>query len=174
MNSIIQVKNIQERNALQIHQENEVIYCKEEKEYYRWQNNEYVLVDVEELVNGALQMNYRDLLKNSISGLDPFTKQQYLNTQMKIDEWDSQENKEFYMLYCKEINYFTLFRRTNDENNRCLSKEVMLCLSDIGDLLYVEEIDNETPIIFWIKAKEEELITEVYLFDYTQGVVPFI
>ena len=174
MDNIINVKNIQYRDALQNHSENEIVYCEEEQQYFIWKDNQFN--PVEDLAKtGEIKLNYRDLLINAISGFEPLDEHQKARTQMALDEWEACQNKEYYMLYGKEINYFTLFHRIPEEMEaRCLSKEVLECLQSVGEIIYVEEFDNDNyTIIFWIKTNDN-LITEVYLFDYTEGVVPFV
>ena len=78
------------------------------------------------------------------------------------------------MLYARELDYFTLLHRVPEDGSKCLGKEIMDCLWNLGYIIYIEDFTEEDDrIIFWIKTNKG-LITEVYLFDYTEGVVPFV
>jgi hypothetical protein len=73
------------------------------------------------------------------------------------------------MLYGKEIGYFTLFHiEDNDENDFTnLGQGVISCLSDIGEIYSIENIEQSIEI--WIKNKSDA-ITVLYLFPYDLGV----
>ena len=93
--------------------------------------------------------------------------------QVLLNSWDEFQHHEFYMLYARELDYFTLLHRVPADGSRCLGKEVLDLINDLGNLIYVEDFTEEDDrIIFWITT-DTGLVTEAYLFDYTKGVVPF-
>ena len=174
MGNIVRVKNIQFRDALMNHTDGETVYCEEEKQCFVWSNGAYQPVSSSIDSVGEIKVNYRDLVISAISSFDPLDEEQLIHQQMLINSWDEYHKQEFYMLYGREFDYFTLFHWTGNEKNKCLGKEVLECLNNVGSLIYVEEFANEDKnIVFWIKGPEGK-ITEVYLFDYNEGVVPFI
>lgn len=170
---IVRVKNTKFRDALMNHTEGETVYCEEENQCYVWTNGKYEPVESHIDGAGEIKVNYRDLVISAISAFSPFDEEQIKKYQVLLNAWDEIQNKEFYMLYARELDYFTLFHRVPNEGNRCLGKEVFDCLSDLGFVVYIEDFtEDEYNIIFWVKTPEGKL-TEVYLFDYTRGVVPF-
>ena len=170
---VVRVKNIKFRDALMNHSEGETVYCEEEKQCYVWTNGEYQPVESQIDGAGEIKVNYRDLVISAISAFKPFDDEQIKKYQVLLNAWDEIQAKDFYMLYARELDYFTLFHRVSNEGNRCIGKEVFECLSDLGSVVYVEDFtEDEYNIIFWVKTSEGKL-TEVYLFDYTRGVVPF-
>lgn len=170
---IVRVKNTKFRDALMNHTEGETVYCEEENQCYVWANGKYEPVESHIDGAGEIKVNYRDLVISAISAFSPFDEEQTKKYQVLLNAWDEIQNKEFYMLYARELDYFTLFHRIPNEGNRCLGKEVFECLSDLGFVVYIEDFtEDEYNIIFWVKTPEGKL-TEVYLFDYTRGVVPF-
>lgn len=171
---MIRVKNIQFRDALMNHTDGEAVYCEEEDQCYVWTNGAYQPVSSSIDSAGEIKVNYRDLVINAISSFEPLNEEQLTHQQVLINAWDEFQNQDFYMLYCKEFDYFTLFHRVPNESNKCLGKEVLECLACVGSLIYVEDFTEEDKnIIFWIKTPEGK-ITEVYLFNYTEGVVQFV
>lgn len=170
---IVRVKNIKFRDALMNHSEGETVYCEEEKQCYVWTNGQYQPVESKIDGAGEIKVNYRDLVISAISAFEPFDDEQIKKYQVLLNAWDEIQAKDFYMLYARELDYFTLFYRIPNEGNRCIGKEVFECLSDLGSVVYIEDFtEDEYNIIFWVKTPEGKL-TEVYLFDFTRGVVPF-
>lgn len=171
--SVIKVKNVKFRDALMNHEDGETVYCEEEKQCFVWQNGAYQPVNSTVDAAGEIKVNYRDLVISALSTMEPFTEEQVKKYQVLLNAWDEIQNKEFYMLYARELDYFTLFHRIPNEGNRCIGKEIFDCLFDLGFVIYVEDFtEDDYNIIFWVKTPEGKL-TEVYLFDYTRGVVPF-
>ena len=171
---VVRVKNTKFRDALMNHSEGETVYCEEEKQCYVWANGEYQPVESQIDGAGEIKVNYRDLVISAISAFEPFDDEQIKKYQVLLNAWDEIQAKDFYMLYARELDYFTLFHRVTDEGNKCIGKEVFECLSDLGSVVYIEDFtEDEYNIIFWVKTPEGKL-TEVYLFDYTKGVVPFV
>jgi len=78
------------------------------------------------------------------------------------------------MLYGKEISYFTLFKKENNPKEDDLGQQVLNCLSAVSDKIYSFEFIEETNALeIWCYNTETDLATVLYLFDYTEGVVPF-
>lgn len=173
MNNVVRVKNTKFRDALMNHSEGETVYCEEEKQCYVWADGKYQEVESHIDSLGEIKVNYRDLVISAISAFDAFDDEKIKKYQVLLNKWDSIQYRAFYMLYARELDYFTLFQRVPSQEARCLGKEVFSCLQDLGSVVYVEDFtEDECNIIFWIKTPEDKL-TEVYLFDYTKGVVPF-
>lgn len=171
---IIRVENTKIRDALMNHVEGETVYCNQEQQAYIWHNGKWNEIESQTDVSGEIKVNYRDLVISAISNFSPFNAETNEKYQVLINKWNEKQNHRFYMLYGRELDYFTLFEKTENISNRCFGKEVLTCLADIGSLIYIEDFtDEDDIIIFWIKTPEAK-ITEVYLFDYTKGVVPFI
>lgn len=172
--NIIKVKNIKFRDALMNRGEGETVYCEEENTCYTWSNNSWNEVSSTVDAAGEIKVNYRDLVVNAISNFEPFTIENTEKYQVLINNWDEIQNKEYYMLYARELDYFTLLHRVPEDGSKCLGKEIMDCLWNLGYIIYIEDFTEEDDrVIFWIKT-DKGLVTEVYLFDYTEGVVPFV
>ncbi len=75
-------------------------------------------------------------------------------------------NNTFYMLYGKEISYFTLFKIVNKEN---FYKEVIECLNNVGDIKAIDLTESKDAIEIWIQDEDES--TCLYLFPYDNGIV---
>lgn len=97
------------------------------------------------------------------------TEEQIENTKILIKEYlNNYQDRKYFMLMVRDINYHTLFviNENNDEN---ISDIIIECLSNIGDII---DINNETEeaIEAWVKDKKGEAHIG-YFFPYDQGVV---
>jgi hypothetical protein len=76
---------------------------------------------------------------------------------------------EFYMLYGKEISYFTLFQIKNNEI--AFGREVIDCLNNVGQIKAIDMTEPEDAIEIWVYLEEDEDVTCLYLFPYDAGLV---
>lgn len=83
------------------------------------------------------------------------------------------ENK-FYMLYGKEIGYFTVFVRNMPTETpydiATIDLAVFECLLNVGPIYSIELTPNNA-IEIWVKDTEKDLLTCMYLFPYDEGIV---
>jgi hypothetical protein len=77
-------------------------------------------------------------------------------------------NNTFYMLYGKEISYFTLFK-INDVTY--FGNEVIECLKNVGMIKAIDFTEPQDAIEIWVE--DEDGPTCLYLFPYDNGVVYF-
>jgi hypothetical protein len=81
-------------------------------------------------------------------------------------------NNQCYMLYGKEIGYFTLFMRDNyNWEIETLSLAVIECLANVGIVYSIELTANKDAVEIWVKDTEKDIITCMYLFPYDNGIV---
>lgn len=170
---MLYVKDIKSRDALVNHEDEEICYCEAENKYFVWKDG-WKETTIQPADIGEIKVNYRDLVVNTISNFEPFTLENIEKHQVLINSWDEFQHRDFYMLYARELDYFTLLQRVPADGSKCLGREVLDCLQMLGSIIYVEDFTEEDDrIIFWIKT-DKGLVTEAYLFDYTEGVVPFV
>lgn len=85
-----------------------------------------------------------------------------------MKKWNPQGD--YYLLYGKEISYFTLFKR----NTECTEKmfEVFKdCLHSLGELKACDVTEDNT-LEIWMKLTDGT-VTCMYMFNYDDGVVEF-
>ena len=78
---------------------------------------------------------------------------------------------DFYMLYGREINYFTVFTRHEKWELETLALAVTECLANIGLVYSIELTAEKDAVEIWVKDAERDLLTCMYLFPYDNGVV---
>jgi len=77
-------------------------------------------------------------------------------------------NKIYYLLYGREISYFTLFQKKEVVADKDLGTMVLKCL-EAFDSVKTFEVQENGAIEIWVKY--EDYVTVLYLFDYSDGVV---
>ena len=118
--------------------------------------------------NSSLNLNLYDLNKSAVAQLSTLTNEEI---HIKCDEFTKaihEENKDrYYMLYGKEISYFTLFQI---ENSIYFPRTVLDCLNEVGEIKAIDLTENEDAIEIWVQPTNEEP-TCLYLFPYDNGLV---
>ena len=147
-----------------------IVYCNENKLCYNWdvETKEYKELGVDQNVNFG--MNLYDLNKNIISQLEPLTKVEItekVNT--IIEDFRIKTYNKFYMLLCRDFNYYTLFAKAEDDITN-FSNTVMEIITELGNIYSIEETAKNI-IEIWIKPEGEKTPLAFYLFPYDAGVV---
>lgn len=125
------------------------------------------MIEEKTKVSGDIKANLYDLNKNFISQWPIIIKLDTLKEIIK--KFYSETNNSFYMLYGKEISYFTLFNIIENETEfASLSDAVITCLTEVFDGIVSYE-EAEGAIEIWVKDADEA--TVLYLFPYDQGIV---
>lgn len=165
--AITQIKNLKTLNALQNHDENEIVFCEENEKYYTWQeNNGWQEVKI----NGdGVSINLYELNKSIINQFMPLTISEVLDKAQIIENMHNTVRNIHYMLLCKEYNYYTIFEA---DDNPIVTLKVAVCdiLEELGDI-YSIEAKEDGAIEFWIKPFGEEEPFIFYFFPYDKGVV---
>lgn len=148
----------------------EIAMCEEENKLYKYINNKWEEY-IPTLANGdsGFQMSLNDLNKMIIKQLPPIE-----NFDDKVDliqEWAIKTNNTFYMLFSKEIGYFTLFQYVDSlPEFITLGRGVIEVLLENGYLINsIELTEDETGIEIWVKDEEDCYC--MYLFPYDIGIV---
>lgn len=143
----------------------EVVKDSQSGKYYIWQNNEWNRVTIN---GGDINMTQYDLSKSVVSQLpelDPSTKISLIN------EYIDETENVFYMLYGKEINYFTiLFLNERSYLEAEDPGEVVIeCLSNIGKIRAIELDEDNNVLEMWVMNGDQP--TCVYMYGYDDGMV---
>lgn len=121
----------------------------------------------------GLNMNLYDLNKSIVAQLPDITD---FNEKIElINEFYQTSNNQYYMLYGKEISYFTLFAEQDDfngDNVQSLGINVIDCLSAFKSVKSIDYTENKDAIEIWV-SDEENNVTCLYFFPYDNGVVDF-
>lgn len=84
-------------------------------------------------------------------------------------------NNRFYMMYGKEIGYFTVFVKDMPMGTpydlETIDLAVFDCLYNVGPIYSIELTADKSAVEIWVKDEERDLVTCMYLFPYDNGVV---
>lgn len=141
--------------------EGEVIQTPNE-EYLIYKDGQWNKLNVE---SSNLELNLYDINKQIIGQLPELTEKQLVDKSFLIDSFFHATENEYYMLYGKEISYFTLFKINEP---KYFYAEVISCLSNIGKIKAIDLTENKDALEIWI---EDEEPTCLYLFPYDSGLV---
>ena len=168
MADMIKVPNLKMLNALpSIPQEGEVAFCEDEQKYYMF-HEQWIPVEAT-MTDEGLKLNLYDLNKQIINQLLDYTDEKIKDLKEVIRIWKTSKEDSYFMLYGKEIGYFSLFVADYEGQYSTFEEEVVACLNDFDA---IKEYDvNEKAIELWVKTGED--VTALYLFGYDAGVVGY-
>lgn len=112
-------------------------------------------------------MNAYELNKQIIENQKPMKKKELARARNEINTFFF--NKKYIMLLCKELNYYTMFVRQNDEALVTLGDEVINCANDLGEIKAIYVAPDNIAFEVWVTNENGTYVA--YLFDYEKGVV---
>lgn len=83
-----------------------------------------------------------------------------------IDTLHKMYHNKYYMLYGKEISYFTLFKLIEPQY---FAQEVLACLRNVGKIKAIDPDEPGTAVEIWVETDDGP--TCLYLFPYDSGLV---
>jgi hypothetical protein len=157
----LKIKKIDPSQIRYTPEEGELIQTPEGK-YVIWHDGSWNEIKME---NGGINMGLYDINKQIISqlpALNDFTK-----AIADVRDLHSKYWNEYYMMYGKEISYFTLFKVCGMNE---FGQDVIDCCANIGVIKAMDMTEAADAIEIWIQSENDEP-TCLYLFPYDNGVV---
>ena len=138
--------------------------------YYIYHNGEWHEMAINPK---GIELDLYSLNKQIIMQL-PFLEGKIVDSKKKLfNELLEKTRNVYYMLYGKEISYFTVFHYESFETEN-FDDLVVECLENIGNIKSIEYADEEKNAIeIWVESKQTHDVTCLYLFPYDTGVVTF-
>lgn len=160
--SDVKIKQLDPSQIRYTPEENEIIQ-NPEGEYLIWKDGAWNKINVE---GSDISMDLYDMNKQIIVQLPTLTDDELNEKKYSIDALNGKYNNEYYMLYGKEISYFTLFKIVEPQY---FSYEVIECLKNVGDIKAIDLTEDKDAVEAWVMADGEA--TCLYLFPYDLGIV---
>jgi hypothetical protein len=160
--SDVKIKQIDPSQIRYTPEENEIIQ-NPEGEYLIWKDGACNKINVE---GSDISMGLYDMNKQIIAQLPTLTDDELNEKKYSIDALNAKYNNEYYMLYGKEISYFTLFKIVEPQY---FSYEVIECLKNVGDIKAIDLTEDKDAVEIWVMADGKA--TCLYLFPYDLGIV---
>ena len=82
-----------------------------------------------------------------------------------LTEYFNKTNNQYYLLYCRDSHYFTLFNKIHSTID---CSNIIDCIRNAGDLIFIDFDNIEAPEI-WIRINDEVYV--MYLIPYDNGLV---
>jgi hypothetical protein len=163
---VITVKNKEELEAME-KVDGKLVYNGEDQKYYMAKANEWISVPVT-MSSEGLVVNLYELNKQIVEQLDFITEEEFQGKRSMLEEFMTGNA---YMLYGREIGYFTVFMRDKDKKDYNNPVDAFYDIFSIFEkqVYSMEYNDDKTAIEIWIKFNEQA--TVLYLFDYSAAVV---
>lgn len=165
-NNLLTVPNKAALDAVVQHEKGEIAFCEEDKTYYVYGEEGWQLMPVEMNEDGGLTIDLYTLNKGIVAQLPPFDIQRLQDAHETLANWKKDNTP--YLMYGKELSYFTLFYPTDDEEDNFVDC-VFDCLATISNTIYSFDVVNDDAIEIWLDFDGEA--TALYLFDYSGGMV---
>lgn len=116
----------------------------------------------------GIQMSLYDLNSTIMEQLPTMT--DYSHMIETCDNYHAAMKNKYYMLYGKELSYFTMFEIQEDGECSSLGSGVVECLQNVGEIKAADLTQNADAIEIWVLPKDGKA-TCMYLFAYDTGVV---
>lgn len=152
---------------LRNHEEGEIAYAADTDKYYKYENDTWVETEIENPpTREQLNMTLYDMNKQLAKQMPLYDEAHLKDMAESLRSW-KRDDVNLYMLYGKEISYFTLFQK------HVLAKDNFIqalfeCLNSFEGIYSFEIVDDNTAEI-WVKYEDDA--TCMYLFNYDAGVV---
>ena len=160
---IINVKDKAEIASLNPEQigEGTVVFIEDEKKYQTFKDGAW------EDYNPDLKLSLYDMNKNLVASQ---RNMDWRKVEGVIKKWNPQGT--YFLMYCKDIGYFTLFKRTEGAPEK-FHEVFKDCLVNVGDLKACDITEEGNGLEIWVKPKDSDSAICMYLFNYDEGVVEF-
>lgn len=165
------VETLQELEALKpedVSPKDDMIYCRETSKIYHF--NEEGKIENIALSGEPLKLNNYEMNKQIVAQLTPMDDIKIQQKTQMLNTFFNDTRNTFYMLLCKEYNYYTLFVKEKNGTNKNFGKIVVEILQEFnGEIYAIDKVDSAVEI--WIKPQNETEPYVFYLFGYDRGVV---
>jgi len=145
-------------------------YSPETGQLYEYRNGKWELLKA----NGGLSMSCYDINKQIIAQLENIENNEEKMQEAKdiIKKYTDCDRTTYYMLLCKDINYYTVFHVDPlfKEDYNTIVDEVIDCLHYIGAIKSVSLNNSGEGIEIWVHPVDSDPMV-MYLFLYNNGVI---
>lgn len=159
------------RNNVKTFSNGDKIKISSNNSFYEYQDGKFIKIKDNNII-GAISLY--ELNKQIISEFTPYDSKKIKEKKKELTKYiESNDKNKYFMLLGKEISYYTLFSKRN--KGKDFATALIDCLINIGDILDISEQyeSNGKNIEIWVKLKDKDEVTCLFLFPYDEGVVNF-
>ena len=117
-----------------------------------------------QMENSGIEMDLYDMNKQIIAQLPDLT--DWDRVEQLFNDFHTSWNNKYYMMYGKEISYFTVFKIVEPH---LFGSVVMDCIPNVGIVKAIDLTETADAVEIWVMYEDEP--TCLYLFPYDMGIV---
>ena len=148
--------------------EGQSAYSPETKKLYIYNEGEWKMVTGE----SNFGMSMYDINKQIISQMPAMSDDDIAESKLVIMNYIKETENEFYMMLCRDMNYYTLFHIVDYLTEPSIYDEVVECAKDLGTIKSIEYVETGA-IEIWFQQPEADPVV-MYFFGYDGGVIECI
>lgn len=138
---------------------------------YIYKNGNWELIPTTSTINTGITVY--EMNKNIIVQMKPANEEKIKEIKKEFIEFEERyKGNKYFMLLCKDYNYYTIFHKTGTFVYKNFAIAVLDILSELGDLIIASITTDKTAVEIWVKINEEAYC--FYLFPYDKGIVECI
>ena len=143
------------------------VFCAADQKYYRWDPVEgWTELNME----GVISMNAYDVNKQIIGQLEILDEAALEEKHKLIREFVNKTNNKYFMLLCRDLNYYTLFVYDTHDAQECIDDVVIECANFLGKIKAIDTTEDQEAIEIWITNSSDSTHV-MYFFAYDTGVI---
>lgn len=144
----------------------QVVYVNDEKKYYRYDATEgWQGIKADDTL---FTMNAYEMNKQIVGQLQILDKEIWSEKKKMITKFCNEMKNRFYMLLCREANYYTVFYRQQNLGVEYIADIVKECAETLGDVKAVDMSEDGQAIEIWVDGTYG--VFAMYFFPYDRGV----
>lgn len=156
-------------DVLKNHEEGEKALVEQEQKIYEFKDGKWqeFISESGELGLSIYEINQQAILQ--MPNLDADAIQNGINIINQFTQTNS-----YYMLLCRDINYYTMFETGWDESNETVGEAVIDCFNYLmGELKAIDLTDDGNAVEIWFAVGEDNGLVArcAYFFNYDEGVI---
>lgn len=120
--------------------------------------------------NTTLNMSLYEINQAAVSQLPKMDEETIAEKKQMIADYLKEVNDEYYMLLCRDLNYYTMFALEPESEYPKAEEEIIGCIQDLGSVISIERSAETGKVVeIWFKCADGTFVA--YLFPYGKGVV---
>ena len=151
------------------------VFVEDIKETVYFRNGEWVAEELGEIKTdgkGEVTMSLYEMNRQLINQIPDYNEEAWKGAEAILKEYLEMHPNSYYMMYGRELNYFTVFQKRDEAEFASLFDAVKTCLASVGGVRSFD-FDGEAAIEIWVKPDIASTVTCLYLFPYDDGVVTY-
>lgn len=148
----------------------QTVWCESDDKTYRWDPVEGWQIIEDDDTACSIGMNMYDINKQIIAQLPAIDEENMIAVKRDvIRKYCDQMKAEYYMMLCRDINYYTMFKIDLKQADETIEDVLVECAECIGAVKSIDFIEDAQALELWMTNEEDTYVA--YFFPYDQGVI---